>query len=251
MRSSACGRHISGAEALVPADMVDRTVLSFLNRARNHSRGAPDFINIKVEEIREEPVKAPLLPVYHLEGDPLKLLRELFPLALVPVDLGLATYRLLLEGPSPGGGVMRGAMVVEVPTGTRLEPNRERGVRASTLGITPRAEEELKVKAGKFYTENLKEALILTTKINYFEGVLGELCISDDPDYTTGYLSISGIGYFRLFNLKPSGHPKGGRAIFVRRGISVEELISFLKKRPFLATSFPGYYFGLPKNFRS
>ncbi|WP_456419249.1 6-carboxyhexanoate--CoA ligase [Thermovibrio sp.] len=251
MRSSAAGEHISGAETIVPESEVEEAVLSFLNRARSHSRGSPDFINIKVEEIKEEPLRAPLLPVFHLEGTPSELLKLLFPLAGIPLELGLKTYKLLLSGPAPGGRVMRGAMVVEVPTGRRLEPDKERGIRASTLGITDSAQRELKEKAGKFYTENLKDALILTSKINFFPGVLAELCVSDDPDYTTGYLSISGLGYFRLFNIKPPGHPKGGRAIFVKEGISVPDLISFLQKKPFLATSFPAYRFGLPETFRS
>jgi len=251
MRSSFKGTHISGAEAIVPEEEVEETVLSFLKRARSHSRGRADFINVKVEELKEEPIRAPLLPVFHVEGDPLKALKRLFPLAGIPVDLGFNVYNLLISGPAPGGRVMRGAMIVEVPSGRRLEPDMERGVRASFLGITREATDELKGLSGKHYTENLKEALTLTTKINYFDGVLGELCISDDPNYTTGYFSVSRVGYFRLFNVKPLNHPKGGRAIFVKRGIPVKDLISFLERKPFLAVSFPGYYFELPENFRS
>lgn len=242
MRSSASGEHVCGAETIVPEDRVDETVLAFLNRARNHSRGRPDFINIKIEEIKIEPVRSPLLPVFHTEGSAKEVLRELFPLAGIPLELGFKTYELLLSGPGPGGRVMRGALIVEVPSGRRLEPDRSRGVRASFLGIEPEAEEKLRREAGEFYTENLKEALLLTTKINYFDGVLGELCVSDDPDYTIGYFSISGKGYFRLFGVKPEGHLKGGRAIFVKEGVDLKGLIEFLEREPFIGSDFPGYF---------
>jgi 6-carboxyhexanoate--CoA ligase len=242
MRSSAAGEHLSGAETIVPEGRVEETVLAFLRRARNHPRGAPDFVNLKVEEVKEEPIRAPLLPVFHTTKPPEEVLRELFPLAGIPVELGFRVYDLLLSGPAPGGRVMRGAMLVEVPTGKRLEPDRERGVRASFLGLEEETEERLKLEAGELYTENLKEALLLTTKINYFDGVIGELCVSDDPDYTTGYFSIAGRGYFRLFGVKPRGHPKGGRAIFVREGVNLEKLIDFLERKPFIGSGFPGYF---------
>ncbi|WP_457681686.1 6-carboxyhexanoate--CoA ligase [Thermovibrio sp.] len=251
MRASKEDLHVSGAEAIVEKEFLERTLLSFFKRAMEHKRGEPDFISLKVELLKKGPFKAPLLPVFHTTGKSEELLLKLFSLAGIPSELGLYAYRLLLKGPSPKGDVMRGALILEVPSGRRLEPDKEKGVRASFLGITPHAEAELKKKAGEFYTERLRDALVLTTKVNSYPGVLGELCLSDDPDYTTGYFSIPKLGYFRLFNLKPSGHPKGGRVIFVKEGLEVESFVNFLKKEPFLGVKFPGYLFwGLPENFR-
>ncbi len=243
MRSSKNGLHISGAERIVPEERVNQVVLSLLERARKHSRGRPDFISLKVEELKEEPVYLKALPVYEVKGGvPTEtLLEKLFSLSEVPVSLGLSFYRQLLKGISPSGGVMRGATIVEVPSGRRLEPDSERGVRVSYIDITDEAAEELKRTAGNKYTENFKEALTLSTKVLNHPDVLAELCISDDPDYTTGYLSIKNLGYFRLFNLKPSGLPLGGRVFFVRKGVDLKELISYFETKPVIVSSVSNY----------
>jgi len=239
MRSSKGDIHISGAEAIVTEERVEETILSFLRRAREHERGEPDFINLKVEEIKEEPVKAPLLPVFHVqdkEGE--EALREVLKLSPIPVELGLKVYNQILESPKS----MRGAMVVEVPTGKRLEEDRERGIRVSYIGISEETEQEVKKRSGKYYTRNLKEALVIATKVCLHKDVLGELCISDNPSYTTGYLAIRGKGYFRIFNIKKRGMEQGGRTIFVKEGCNVEELKEFLEKKPFIASGFGGYF---------
>ena len=243
MRSSKGGLHISGAERIVPEEQLEEVILSLFRRARNHSKGRPDFISLKLEELKEEPVYLRALPVYEVKGGaPTEtLLEKLFSLSEVPVSLGLRFYRRLLEGISPSGGVMRGAAIVEVPSGRRLEPDRERGVRVSYIDITEGAAEELRRLAGGKYTENLKEALTLSTKVLHHPDVLSELCISDDPDYTTGYISVKGLGYFRLFNIKPAGLPLGGRVFFVREGVDVENLISYLESKPVIVSSVSTY----------
>ncbi len=246
MRSSKSGAHLCGAEAIVDENSISKTVYSFVKRALSSKRGIPDSVNLKVEAVKKEPVYSPLLPVFHVSQPPSEVLAELFKVASVPPSLGLSFYSLLLKGPSPTGEVMRGALIVEIPSGKRLEPDKFKGVRASCLGITSRALKELKEKAGKFYTDRLKDALVLTSKICSYPNVLGELCVSDDPDYTTGYFSIPKIGYFRLFNLKPYGLSKGGRVIFVNSNLEVPAFIEYLKEFPFIGNSFPGYYFELP-----
>ncbi len=61
--------------------------------------------------------------------------------------------------------------------------------------------------------------------------VLGELCISDDPNYTTGYVATRTYGYVRLPRIKRRGKPYGGRAFFVTDG-EVKELIKYLQEKP-------------------
>ena len=243
MRSSKGELHISGAERIVPGEQVEEVVLSLLRRARNHPRGNPDFISIKVEELKEEPLYLRALPVFEVKPlwSPVKVLEKLFSLSQVPVDMGLEFYRLLLKGISPSGGVMRGAAVVEVPSGRRLEPDRERGIRVSYIDITGEAEEELRRLSGEKFTENFKEALTLSTKVLNHSSILAELCVSDDPDYTTGYLSISKKGYFRIFNIKERGVPYGGRVFFVKSGTEVKELRKYLEKKPVIVFSVSSY----------
>jgi 6-carboxyhexanoate--CoA ligase len=235
MRSSACGVHISGAERIVKRDLVEPVALELLKRAMTHSRGKPDFISIKVELLKTKPVPISLLPVFdvneNLKGE--EVLSRIFPLTPIG-NCGMEIYRLLLSGPAPGGGVMRGAMIVEVPSGKRLERDSSRGVRASYLDITEKARRKLK-EISRDYTENFCDALVLSSKVLSFPGVVGELCVSDDPDYTTGYLSLSGVGYIRIRRIKERGLAKGGRAIFVEKKVPVSKLVEFLEKTPVLA----------------
>ena len=53
------------------------------------------------------------------------------------------------------------------------------------------------------------------------KNILGELCISDDPDYVTGYFASKELGYVRITKLKEPGSPNGGR-IFLFRGSEEE-----------------------------
>ena len=56
----------------------------------------------------------------------------------------------------------------------------------------------------------MREALVLATKVQSCPGIVGELCWSDDPDYTVGYVACNGI-YHRIPNMKEMGNPIGGR----------------------------------------
>ncbi len=243
MRSSRNSVHISGAERIVPEERLNDVVVSLLHRARSHSRGKPDFISIKVEKLKEFPVYLNALPVFEVvsEKNSVSVLEKLFSISAVPPEMGLKFCNILLRGASPSGKVMRGAMVVEVPSGTRLEPDKERGVRVSYIDITDEAAEELRRISGEKYTENFKEALTLSTKVLNHSSVLAELCVSDDPDYTTGYVSIKGRGYFRIFGIKDRGLPFGGRVFFVKEGTDIEELTEYLEKKPVIISSVSGY----------
>ena len=55
----------------------------------------------------------------------------------------------------------------------------------------------------------------------------GELCVSDDLTYTTGYFASAKIGYHRLFDIKPVNTRYGGRIIFVDDCIDLNHYISF------------------------
>ena len=65
--------------------------------------------------------------------------------------------------------------------------------------------------------QHFREALVLATKVAHQNNILGELCISDDPDYVTGYFASRALGYVRITKMKEPGSPKGGR-IFLFRG---------------------------------
>jgi len=129
---------------------------------------------------------------------------------------------------------MRGAMLMDIE-GVRLEPDLLRGVRVTRMGITRNAEAVLSKQLAKLGLNNstVKEALILASKVHKYPMVLGEICISDDPNYTTGYIASRAYGYIRLPNIKKRGTPYGGRAFFVTGG-EVKELIKYLQMTPVL-----------------
>jgi 6-carboxyhexanoate--CoA ligase len=80
-----------------------------------------------------------------------------------------------------------------------------------------------------------KEALCLASKVAGCPFIVAELCMSDDPDYTTGYFASRERGYIRLTAIKEKGDPRGGR-IFLFDG-SQEDVLScmrYLEETPVL-----------------
>ena len=95
-------------------------------------------------------------------------------------------------------------MLVDTITGERLDTG-DRGVRVSHMDSFD--SESL----GE--NEHMREALVLASKVQSAEGIVGELCWSDDPDYTVGYVACSGV-YHRIPNMKKLGSNIGGRVFF-------------------------------------
>ena len=46
--------HISGAEKIVSEDQLEEYCSHIIKRALKHSKGKPDFINLKIEAIQED-----------------------------------------------------------------------------------------------------------------------------------------------------------------------------------------------------
>ena len=223
--------HISGAEHMVAASEVPELARDLVLRAQNHSKGVPDFINIKVEEVEEAScLRLKALPVRSLSCETaqegLALARDL--LREAGVADPDAVVRLM-----PKAGTLRGAMVLDADTLERLEPDRERGVRATNMG---RAEDTHAGTTKNHYAE----ALVLATKVANAPNIVAEICISDDPDYVTGYVASKSLGYVRILRMKEMGSPEGGR-IFLYRGPR-EELsatLVFIERKPVLVEDLP------------
>lgn len=117
-------------------------------------------------------------------------------------------------------------------SGIRIEPDKQRGVRVSQLGITEKADKLLSEKLAKqkINIPNVKEAIILASKVASDQKIMAELCASDDPDYTTGYVASIKYGYVRIPHIKRRGDKKGGRVFFMADNAEVEETIHYLEK---------------------
>ncbi|MCD8364938.1 MAG: 6-carboxyhexanoate--CoA ligase [Clostridiales bacterium] len=57
MRASEAENHISGAEKIVPEGGIIPVVDSLIERGMHHAKGEADFVNIKIEKIREEEIQ--------------------------------------------------------------------------------------------------------------------------------------------------------------------------------------------------
>ena len=82
---------------------------------------------------------------------------------------------------------------------------------------------------------HFNEALVLATKVANAPGIVGELCISDDPNYTIGYVATKKHGYMRVSKLKEIGSQNGARIfLYDKNKADLKETIEFLKKKKVL-----------------
>lgn len=226
MRASRDNNHISGSEKLVDRSFIGDCVSYMVERGMNHEKGRPDFMNIKVEEINEQ-------DILHLQALPVTT-RE-----VESVEEGMSVVDGFLRnlGVHNIDGVMeclkktysmRGAMLLNVDTMAAMEPDNKRGIRATYM------DRENSVEAiARGQKDHYGEAIVLASKVINAPGIIGEICISDDPAYVTGYVASKETGYVRITKMKEMGSELGGR-IFLFRGDEVvaEKTIHFLEKQP-------------------
>lgn len=229
------GIHISGAEGLYEFSEIPEITREYSLRAVNHPRGRPDRILITIERVMEKTGIAPLLPYRTVQcGSPdaaRKVIQELLLSAgisqkAIRCGIGIVTRR----------AAMHGAALVQSESAGRMEPDRQRGVRVSRLGILREPERRLSRRLARhgINTTTVKEALILASKVVSCGGVLAELCVSDDPDYTTGYVASRKFGYVRISCIKHKGSSSGGRVFFIKEGADVPRIVEYLERAPII-----------------
>jgi 6-carboxyhexanoate--CoA ligase len=218
-------QHISGAERIVSREAVDAVCSAMARRALTHSKGDPDFINIKIEKVCEKDIQIlKALPVTRVDVDSWQQgLDKAFELIDKAAELKDFRKKLpeLLRETFP----MRGAMLYDIATGERLEPDRNRGVRATYM-------DALRSSDVDSQKNHFNEAIVLATKVANAPGMVAELCISDDPEYVTGYVASRELGYVRIMKMKEMGDENGGRIfLFDSRKAKAEECIEYLQKK--------------------
>lgn len=234
MRAELDGKHVSGAERVIPHYELERVVAELLKRPKRYDK---IVITIeRVDNIETIPYSLPIKSydfesVEQAHNFVVKKLKEIG----ISEDLVRKALKLLTEGPNPKGGNMRGAVLMDVESGERLEPDQERGIRTSRIDWRNRSavKEALKERGiKKFYLERLIDALAIATK-NIHCGVIAEICWSDDPEYTTGYIASRDLGYIRIKPMKEENTPIGGRVYFIKRE-NLQKLIECLEKKVML-----------------
>lgn len=229
--------HVSGAEKILSQQELPQQMEALLSRALHHAKGKADFINLKIEAVAPENLKyIEALPVSTHEAATPAEGRQF--MCQIMAELGLTSDKCqkILELFQATYG-MRGAMLLDVDTLERLEPDQQRGIRATYMdSIAPKGEAKA-ICDGK---NHFQEALVLASKVLSAPNIIGELCMSDDPDYITGYIATRDKGYIRITKLKKMGCPDGGR-IFLYRGpkSQVEDCIQYLQEQRVLVKNVP------------
>ncbi len=229
--------HISGAEGLVSADRVISQMTNYLRRATVHPRGAPDMITVTIEKLASRPKNISALPLRTLRCRSTDEARSAQIELLRSCGVSDVAVRAALSILSKKRS-LRGAALLDMNSGQRLDANSARGVRASRLGISKEASISLSRRLGRFgiNTTTVKEALVLASKVAACAPITAELCVSDDPDYSTGYCASRQWGYVRIPHMKKKNDPRGGRIFFVKSGTNLKSVLDYLERTPVLIT---------------
>lgn len=210
--------HISGAESISSEENLEKAISLLLKRAFNHPKGKSDFINIKLEEIKEEeityidPLPVTTINVEHyLDG--FHVVEKI--LESIGIDKSKSKDIVQIIKSISN---MRGAILLDINTFQRLETDKKRGVRATYMDFEGNDMETLNKSIEK--NAHFLEALALASKVVNCEQIIGEVCYSDDPNYTAGYVASKKYGYARITQLKEIGDTSGGRIFLYDSSLS-------------------------------
>lgn len=224
MRASSGSHHISGAERIIPAEQIGSMAHTLAVRALTHPKGQAENINIRIDALDETDIVR--IPALSTETSP-----TASPEAADAViantlrDLGLDHPERFIHLLRSVSG-LRGAMIAEASSAQRLEPDQARGVRVSTFDAS--------ISSTSTVKEHYREALTLASKALSAPGIIAELCMSDDPHYTTGYIATKGR-YLRLLNMKNPGSEQGTRVlIYDATKADLPATIEYLERTPVL-----------------
>lgn len=227
-RKDGINKHISGADKIVSEGSIGVYLEALLNRALYHAKGKANFINFKIENLNKDDILyLDSLPVstVHVENYQEGLTR----IAIILEKMNIGNAKEIVEKLHETNN-MRGAILLDVDTLERLEPDQERGIRATYMDA-----DDSFLPENKEVKNHYHEAIVLATKVAYAPNIIGEICISDDPDYVTGYVASKETGYVRITKLKELGSQDGGRIFLYRGGVSeVQSCIDYLEKRKVL-----------------
>ena len=174
MRASKGGMHVSGAERIIPQQDISPAISALAERALHHGLGRADFINIKMEEVL--PTELEYLDALPVSTRPAPTIEGSFAIMRqILGELGLADKADELIDLFRHVHHMRGALLYDIATGQRLEPDQERGIRVTYMD----AEGASSNNSNK---DHFREAIVLATKVVNAPGIISELCMSDDPD---------------------------------------------------------------------
>lgn len=232
MRAAKGDLHVSGAERILEQADISGAVSALTERALHHGLGRADFINVKMEEVHPEQLE--YLDALPVSKRPAKAIEETYSIMRTMLcELGLAAKADELIDLLRHNHPMRGAVLYDIATSKRLEPDKERGIRVTYMDAAGAA-------TSSSCKNHFREAIVLATKVVHAPGIVAELCLSDDPDYLVGYLASLKHGYVRLMPMKEMGNPHGGRIfVFDSTKAKAEDAIHYLEKQRIIVRGLP------------
>lgn len=210
--------HVSGAEKIIREENLEKNILEMLRRALSHTRGKAEMINLKVEKLDDKCIKQiNALPVYEIDSSnpseaKMFITEMLKYIGIINTDFVFETLRLSYD--------LRGAAIFGLKSNHRIDSAYTRGVRATYMDYE---------NSETSYKDQFKEAIVLATKVAHAPGIIGEICISDDPECTTGYFASKSLGYIRIYNIKNIGDCNGGRVFIHNEDCKLEKTIDFIQ----------------------
>jgi 6-carboxyhexanoate--coA ligase len=213
--------HIGGAEKIIDESELLNVVNKLTLRGLNHSRGDADFINLKINKVFEEDIiKVKALKTRTIDvkdsNEGLSVVRDLL------TSMGISDAQKVIDL-LVNTNNMRGAIILNILDFKRMESDKEKGVRVTNMDYDKNKDVEVK--------NHRREALCLATKTLNAKAIIGEVCISDDSNYVTGYVA-SKNEYIRITKLKEKGDYRGGRIfLFDPRLDTIENTINYLENQ--------------------
>lgn len=217
MRASNEKIHISGAETICEFENLEQNIKRYFNKAFYHENGSIDFLNLKIEKIKKPIQNLKALMIIQRENANIQDLANNSGVSRKALEKGFYYIENDIS--------YTGAIILSAKTGKRLDFSKKRGIRVTNFAFK-------RQNKSNNIPERVRDALSIATCINSFTNVKGELCVSDDLNYTTGYYASSILGYNRIFNIKKKNTRKGGRVIFVDENIDIKNYIEFLETTP-------------------
>lgn len=218
-------KHISGAEKIINKKQINECVDSLINRGLTHEKGSADFLNIKLELVKDDEVQyLDALTVSTVNVDSWQKGHEEIKKFLSEMKIKNISEIMNYLNETYA---MRGAMLLDINTLERLEPDKSRGIRATYMDMDRSDSEILSLEKNHYM-----EAIVLATKVANCPGIVGEICISDDPGYVTGYVASKECGYRRITKMKEMGSDNGGRIfLFDQTKADVNDAIDYLQNK--------------------
>jgi len=223
------GKHISGAEKIVDYANIEKAVICLLERTRLRFETLPDMINLNIIAIKDEIMYVKLPKRSRADDGDIYVAREKLHSLLIKLNLN-ADYILDLFNSLQG---MRGAVLLDIDTYERLEPDMKRGVRVTCFDY---AQENYDCEKN-----HSREAKCLAAKVMAYPNIVGEICVTDDKDFTFGYFATRDLGIIGFNNLKKLGEKRGGRIFLFDSKIGIgskenkiSDCIKFLENAPVL-----------------